>query len=327
MARLGNERLAVAFAALFMTALLAVALDVRVAGFEGPEVIGANDSLNSPLASPGPCVGDCNGDGHVEINEIITCVNVALGTAAVSTCSACDPDNNGDVQINEIVQAVNNALNGCPVNPPSAVAHWDFYHTQTGGTEEGLDYLEITQSDSALTATFVCYGSERAMAATLSGNTLSIAHAPEFSATGTLSGDAIVGGTYASTHDGVTDTGTYRAVRGQQPTAKQCVVATTDVWCDRFPQNDEYWVEALIRDPDGLVSLATISGSYVVGSSPFVKDPYPDKPAGRWWTRPNIFISRAASPPFPLSYVVYVTFKDGTTTNVPRSVVSWAWAQ
>ncbi len=60
------------------------------------------------------CVGDCDGSGDVQINEIITCVNIALGTAAVSTCSACDSNHDGQVEINEIIQAVNDALNGCP---------------------------------------------------------------------------------------------------------------------------------------------------------------------------------------------------------------------
>jgi hypothetical protein len=43
-------------------------------------------------------------------------VNIALGTAAVSTCSACDSNHDGQVEINEIIAAVNNALNGCPTS-------------------------------------------------------------------------------------------------------------------------------------------------------------------------------------------------------------------
>ena len=68
-----------------------------------------------PRAARAVCTGDCDNSGDVQINEIITCVNIALGTAVVSTCSACDPDNSGDVQINEIIQAVNAALTSCPV--------------------------------------------------------------------------------------------------------------------------------------------------------------------------------------------------------------------
>ena len=59
------------------------------------------------------CGGDCNGDGEVTVNELITMVNIALGTADVSTCLAGDADSSGGITINEIIAAVNNALNGC----------------------------------------------------------------------------------------------------------------------------------------------------------------------------------------------------------------------
>jgi hypothetical protein len=60
-----------------------------------------------------PCVGDCSGDGEVAINEIITCVNIALGSAQLSTCTSCDANGDGEVAINELILAVNSALNGC----------------------------------------------------------------------------------------------------------------------------------------------------------------------------------------------------------------------
>ncbi len=62
----------------------------------------------------GPCVGDCNGDGVVMINELITGVNIVLGITPVSACPAFDPDGGGTVTIADLVTAVNNALNGCP---------------------------------------------------------------------------------------------------------------------------------------------------------------------------------------------------------------------
>ncbi|MEO8604279.1 MAG: hypothetical protein ABI629_17020 [bacterium] len=66
------------------------------------------------VSSTGPCIGDCNGDHQVMVNELIQMVNIALGTANVSTCLAGDPNGDGEVSINEIVAGVNNALNGCP---------------------------------------------------------------------------------------------------------------------------------------------------------------------------------------------------------------------
>lgn len=67
-----------------------------------------NDSEPRPL-----CVGDCDGNGVVSINELIRGVNIALGQAAVSTCLAMDRDGDGRVVISELVAAVNNALAGC----------------------------------------------------------------------------------------------------------------------------------------------------------------------------------------------------------------------
>jgi len=66
------------------------------------------------IMAPSACTGDCNGDGEVTVNELITMVNIALGTANVSTCLAGDANSDGQITINEIIAGVNNALNGCP---------------------------------------------------------------------------------------------------------------------------------------------------------------------------------------------------------------------
>lgn len=60
------------------------------------------------------CVGDCNGDGFVRINELITAVGISLGNNPLSACEAADANENGMIAINELIQAVNNSLNGCP---------------------------------------------------------------------------------------------------------------------------------------------------------------------------------------------------------------------
>jgi hypothetical protein len=62
------------------------------------------------------CIGDCNGDNMVAINELITGVNIALGSTPLEQCPSFDADGNGEVGINELITAVNNALNGCPMN-------------------------------------------------------------------------------------------------------------------------------------------------------------------------------------------------------------------
>jgi hypothetical protein len=69
----------------------------------------ATPTVDAPI-----CVGDCNGDGEVTVNEVIVGINIALGQSDVSACPAFDADGSGTVTVDEIVRAVNNALNGCP---------------------------------------------------------------------------------------------------------------------------------------------------------------------------------------------------------------------
>jgi len=73
-----------------------------------------SDPTPTPTVTRGPCIGDCNGDHQVAVNELIQMVNIALGNADVSTCLAGDPNVDGQITVNEIVAGVNNALNGCP---------------------------------------------------------------------------------------------------------------------------------------------------------------------------------------------------------------------
>ena len=70
-------------------------------------------SLFAATAASAQCVGDCSGDGTVAINELITGVNIALGSAALDTCPAFDADADGGVAINELIAAVGALLNGC----------------------------------------------------------------------------------------------------------------------------------------------------------------------------------------------------------------------
>jgi cysteine-rich repeat protein len=65
-------------------------------------------------AAPQPCTGDCNGNGEVTVDELITGVNIALGSAAVDSCPAF-ADGAGVVDISQLIRAVNNALGICSV--------------------------------------------------------------------------------------------------------------------------------------------------------------------------------------------------------------------
>ncbi len=75
----------------------------------------AGDAVTIALTNAAPaCVGDCNVDGTVAINELISGVNIAIGSQPLSGCPAFDSNNSGTVTIDELVGAVRAALEGCP---------------------------------------------------------------------------------------------------------------------------------------------------------------------------------------------------------------------
>jgi hypothetical protein len=69
----------------------------------------------TPTVTPGAggCAGDCNGDGHVAINELILGVSIALDAQNLSACPSLDANGSGRIEINELIAAVNAAINGC----------------------------------------------------------------------------------------------------------------------------------------------------------------------------------------------------------------------
>jgi len=70
-------------------------------------------ATNSPTPDIPSCPGDCNGDGTVAINELITAVNISLGSLPIDACLAADLNRDGNVAINELISAVNANLGGC----------------------------------------------------------------------------------------------------------------------------------------------------------------------------------------------------------------------
>jgi hypothetical protein len=62
---------------------------------------------------PPECAGDCDGDGEVRINELITGVAIALGQQLIGACNAFDTNDDGMVGIAELVGGVGGLLEGC----------------------------------------------------------------------------------------------------------------------------------------------------------------------------------------------------------------------
>jgi predicted outer membrane repeat protein len=78
-------------------------------------VFGASCTAGGLCSRSGVCVGDCNGDHQVTVDDILTMVNIALGNTPVTACEAGDANGDGQITVDEILTAVDNALNGCSV--------------------------------------------------------------------------------------------------------------------------------------------------------------------------------------------------------------------
>ena len=63
------------------------------------------------------CAGDCDGDGILDVAEIVTAVSIALGEASTAFCLAADHDADGRVTVDEILRGVIGALHGCDSEP------------------------------------------------------------------------------------------------------------------------------------------------------------------------------------------------------------------
>jgi len=103
-----------------------------------PDAICCLIACSSPPPPPTPtptfppatsaCIGDCNSDGNVDVAELVTGVNIALGTLPFGACPAfdCTPQCRpgpvpvtafSNVNVGCLIRAVNNALSGCPPAP------------------------------------------------------------------------------------------------------------------------------------------------------------------------------------------------------------------
>lgn len=108
----------------------------------------------APGAAAAACTGDCNGGGTVTVNELVTGVNISLGTAPISACEAFDGSGNGKVEVNELVAGVNNSLRGCPATPtPEETATTTPQSTATGTTGATETLTPTFASTATITAT------------------------------------------------------------------------------------------------------------------------------------------------------------------------------
>lgn len=107
--------------------------------------------------SPATCVGDCNADQRVTINEVLTGVNIALGNLSIGECPVFDANHNGSVEVNELIMAVGNALHECVpavLTPTPGSAGRGI----AGGSAIIADAMEIVPSIIAAVANGIQYG-------------------------------------------------------------------------------------------------------------------------------------------------------------------------
>ncbi len=68
--------------------------------------------LGSLSARGSACTGNCDASCSVTVEEIISMVNIAIGTAPIAACAAGDANADGAITIEEIVAAVGDAVGG-----------------------------------------------------------------------------------------------------------------------------------------------------------------------------------------------------------------------
>ena len=72
----------------------------------------ANPHFADPF-QPVACTGDCDLDGTVRVNELVTAVGIGLDQTPLAQCLSSDANGDGAVTIDELLRAVKNTLNGC----------------------------------------------------------------------------------------------------------------------------------------------------------------------------------------------------------------------
>ena len=87
-------------------------------------------ALVAPLVGRAAGPGDCDDDGRVTVAELVTAVNIALGTRPLADCAAADASGDGQVSITDLVIDVATALGieratpgtSTPTSTPTATA-------------------------------------------------------------------------------------------------------------------------------------------------------------------------------------------------------------
>lgn len=81
--------------------------------FTSPDLPGVEVGIGVEWLVPLPCVGDCDANGAVTVDELLLGIHIALGAAELDSCRSFDSGEDGRVAVEELVQAVSSALSAC----------------------------------------------------------------------------------------------------------------------------------------------------------------------------------------------------------------------
>lgn len=84
----------------------------------GCTAFGLGFSLFVETSPAAACVGDCDQDGAVTIDELVRSVGIALEIVSWAECPEIDANADGQVTVDELVIGVDNAARGCPTRTP-----------------------------------------------------------------------------------------------------------------------------------------------------------------------------------------------------------------
>jgi hypothetical protein len=82
--------------------------------------LGLLGAIDTPRAAAQVCVGDCNLNHQVTIDELLVGAGLVLESAPTAGCPPMDRDGNGIVSIDELVAAEHNLLDDCSITLPTS---------------------------------------------------------------------------------------------------------------------------------------------------------------------------------------------------------------
>lgn len=72
--------------------------------------------VNVKFAQHCACAGDCDGDGTVSLNEVITGIGIGLGTKSLDECPSFDANSDDTVGVTDLIGGVDHSINDCPTD-------------------------------------------------------------------------------------------------------------------------------------------------------------------------------------------------------------------